>query len=225
MKQDSPVESTLKTTPFFIGITGPSGSGKSSIAEALEKKMEGAFVLSLDRYYRSLDHLTMCQRARVNFDRPEALDHEQLQSDLAAIKKGKAVELPVYLFDRHTRAKTTDFLPGNRQCLIIEGLYALYWPEVRALVDSAVFIDADPELCLQRRIARDVEERGRTEESVRRQFRRDAMPMFRKNVLPTRQYADLVLTGQGPVEDGAEHILEACRRRPDFPDDPPMKGV
>jgi uridine kinase len=191
--------------PWLIGIGGPSCSGKSEGARRLARILR-APMLALDAYYRTLGHLPLEERANTNFDAPDALDAELIVQHVRSLKHGKAVDEPLYDFARHERTATVRRVhPADY--VIVEGLFALYWHEVRELLDFRIYIGAEHETCLARRIYRDVRERGRTEESVRRQFETTVRPMAEQWVAPTAQYADLVLEGGAPLKQSVYSIL------------------
>ncbi len=205
--------------PCLIGIAGPSCAGKSELAGRLASVL-GAPILPLDCYYRDLSHLSPEQRAAVNFDVPEALDEELLARDVALLASGASVERPLYDFTRHVRLPQREPLRPGR-FLIIEGLFALYWEAVRERLSLKLFVDAPDAVCFQRRLERDVRERGRTPESVRRQYEQSVRPMAERYILPTRRFADLVLAGTDPPERWLAAVLEriqqGCGRTPSPP--------
>lgn len=197
--------------PVLIGIGGPSCAGKSELARRLAAVLP-AQVLSLDRYYRDLSPLDSEERARWNFDVPEALEADEIERDLAKLAAGRAAEVPVYDFTQHVRKPEREILAPGRH-LVIEGLFTLYWEPVRRLLDLKVFVGAPDEVCLGRRLERDVRERGRTEESVREQYERTVRPMAERYILPTRRYADLALEGTAPPAELLERVLAELERR------------
>ncbi len=190
---------------YLIGIAGPSGAGKSFLAQHLKAALE-AEVLELDRYYRDLSHLPLEQRARMNFDAPEALEHELLLEQVARLRNGEAVFLPVYDFTRHMRREETEILPPSK-VIVLEGLFTLHWPALRELMSTRVYVDLKDELCLARRKARDVQERGRSEESVAAQYEATVAPMAQRFVRPTFTHADVVVIGNAPIEDGVARVM------------------
>ncbi len=195
---------------YLIGIAGPSGAGKSFLASYLKRALT-AEVLQLDRYYRDLSHLPLAERARVNFDAPEALEHELLIEQVRRLRIRETVQLPVYDFTIHTRVAKTETLPPS-EIIIVEGLFTLHWPGLRELLSTKVYVDLHDELCLKRRTARDVRERGRTVESVLEQYEATVAPMAQRYVCPTIAHADVVVIGNESIEDGVARVVERYQR-------------
>jgi uridine kinase len=186
--------------PFLIGIAGPSGAGKSELARLLARRLPGSSALvSLDSYYLPFDHLSLDERIRCNWDHPSSLDWRLIHSDLSRLGDGNAIDEPVYRFDLYSRAQETRRIEPA-EFVVIEGLFTLYDPAVLDLLDSRIFVTAPEDICLERRIARDTVERGRTRESVLDQWARVVWPMARTYVLPTEAQADLVVSGLNPLE-------------------------
>jgi len=198
--------------PYLIGIAGPSCAGKSYLSSRLcdelnsSPKTPAAAILRLDSYYRDLAHLELEQRAHSNFDSPEALDSRLLIEHARGLALGESIDKPVYDFKTHSRTGLTERVePG--EFIIIEGLFALYWDEIRAVLSTKVFVDLGEQVCLARRIERDTRERGRTRESILRQFQDTVEPMAREYVHPTRQFADVVLTGDDDIGSEVQAVL------------------
>ena len=169
-------------------------------------RLDGAAILAVDSYYRPLNHLSMLERQEANFDVPDALEWELLLGHLEQLRSGEPVEEPVYDFTRHTRA------PGSRWVeprgyVIVEGLFTLYWEQVRSALDTRVFVKTAPAVCFERRLARDVAERGRTPESVRAQYEKTVLPGAKNYIWPTERFADVVVSGEQPVEESAAAVL------------------
>lgn len=198
-----------KGPPCLIGLAGPSGAGKTTLARALQTHLPGPVtVLSLDAYYRDLAALSAAARTRVNFDAPEAIDHSRLAADLRQLAAGHRVEIPVYDFATHTRqAHQQSLTPAA--FLLVEGLFALYWPAINALYHLRLFVTATDALCLERRLARDRIERGRSLASIRAQYQEQVRPMYRRHVQPTARYADLILDSSTPIEEQVAAVLDA----------------
>lgn len=202
-------------SPFLIGIAGPSCSGKSEVARRLSRILR-APVLALDHYYKDLQHIPFDERARTNFDSPDSLDAALILDHVRALKNGRAIDEPAYDFARHIRAGFSQRIEPA-EFIILEGLFALYWPEVRALLDERIYITADHGICLERRIYRDVRERGRTEESVRAQYEATVRPMCDRYVAPSRRHAAVVLTGTSPVKQSVRTLLDHIAGRMEDP--------
>lgn len=189
--------------PQVVALTGASGSGKSTVARYLGERVGGAALLPLDAYYRDLSHLPLAAREAVNFDHPDAMDLALYRRHLASLRAGDSIEVPRYDFSRHTRSAGSDHL-NTAPVVIAEGVLVCE-AELGALVDVLVFVETPLDLCLERRIARDLAERGRTEASVRDFWFTRALPMYESFVLPTRERADVILDGtQDPMALAAE---------------------
>jgi uridine kinase len=194
------------TVAHLVAIAGPSCSGKTELARWLSRAT-GAPVLNLDHYYIDLAHLPLEVRAATNFDEPASVDHDAILADATHLRQGLAIHAPQYDFSTHTRAPG-DEVVGPAPLVILEGLFALYWPELRELVSLKLFVEAPVEVCLQRRLARDTVERGRTPESVLAQFHATVLPGARDFILPCRNHADLVLSGTDPLEGSCRAALD-----------------
>ncbi len=198
---------------LLIGVAGPSGSGKSCFARALQARLgDGAVILSQDDYYRDLAHLPLADRSLLNFDHPDAVDFEQLTLDLQELKKGKAVEHPLYDFSVHTRRAERQTI-GPAETVIVEGILILAVEACRRLFDLSIYIDTSPDICFIRRLRRDMQERGRTVDSVVRQYLDTVRPMYLQFVAPSRRHADLVLSGEASVENAAAAALEWLEKK------------
>ena len=197
--------------PHIIGIAGPSSSGKTELSRQLAQRLSGTSIVSLDSYYRGMEEIPLRARKKVNFDHPDALDWELLHVHLQDMARGKAFEEPVYSFAAYERTSQTRLIEPS-EFVIVEGLFVLYWPELRAMLDTKVFVETDPAVCFERRLRRDVAERGRTPESVRDQYERTVRPSAEWFVTPTRKFADLVVSGEEPLEQSTSAVLQALHR-------------
>ena len=184
--------------PYLIGVAGPSCAGKTELSRALHATLDAA-LLPLDCYYFDLSDRTLEERARFNFDVPSALDHDLFLAQLRDLADGHGVDVPIYDFATHTRTSRTERVEA-RQFIVVEGLFVLYWSDIRSLFGTKVFVDLDDSTCLARRIHRDVRERGRTQESVINQFNQTVAPMADLYVRPTRENADIVVPGDSPID-------------------------
>lgn len=199
------------TAPHLIGIAGPSCAGKSQLAHWLASRLN-APVLNLDHYYIDMADLPLEERAKRNFDEPAALDHTLILEHARRLSAGEAIRAPLYDFATHSRKHSEELITPGRY-VILEGIFALQWPEVRAFLSTKLFVFAPDEVCFERRLARDVVERGRTPESVRWQFETTVRPMAHLHVLPTQAYADLVLVGTELIESLGARVLALVQAR------------
>ena len=195
----------------IIGVAGPSSSGKSELARQLAERLPGTSIVSLDSYYRGMEEIPLEERKKVNFDHPDSLDWELLHEHLVAIAAGRAFDEPVYSFADYARTTETRRIEPT-EFLIVEGLFVLYWPELRKMLETKVYVQTDPAVCFQRRLSRDVAERGRTPESVREQYERTVRPSAEWFVYPTEKYADLRVSGEEPFERSTAAVLKALHR-------------
>lgn len=181
-------------TSLLVGISGGSGSGKSRLANDLANELgrDRCTVIPFDSYYKDLRHLSLSERDQVNFDHPDSLDAELFGHHLDALAEGMDVCMPVYDFARHQRSDDLVFTPAA-DVVIAEGILLLAFPELASRFDLKIFRSAPGDLRFSRRVERDVEERGRTAESVREQFERSVAPMHEEFVEPSAAIADRVI--------------------------------
>jgi uridine kinase len=198
--------------PGVIGIAGCSGSGKSTLAKALAS-ITGGLHFPIDHYYRDLSHIPVEERRNQNFDDPGMIEVPLLAAHVSALARGLAIERPLYDFSRHTRITDRSEVITPASLVIVEGLFALHYAELQLLYHMRVFIEAPDELCFDRRMRRDMIERGRTEESVRRQWAATVQPAADEIVKPSAACADLTLDGAAMVEGNIECILAELRVR------------
>lgn len=195
---------------YVIGIAGPSGCGKSSLAGAVAKAMPPPHppVLSADSFYRDLSHLPVPDRDHVNFDHPQAIEVSRLLQVVDQLRHGGIASIPHYDFRTHTRLASTSTME-TRRFLVIEGLHLLFWPELRQCLDNSFYLDLDTDVCLHRRLQRDVVERGRRRDDVIHQFETSVLPMQEQFVRPSRQYAGQILDATEPLDHLVRKVLKA----------------
>jgi uridine kinase len=183
---------------ILIGIGGGSGSGKTSVAQSIDRALGPGRVciIEQDFYYKDLRHLPPDQRAGMNFDHPDAFDMDLMYTQLCELLSGKAINHPIYDFRTHCCRDETARV-GPHRVVVLEGILILMDPRIRDLMDIKVYVDNDPDVCFIRRLRRDIEERGRSVESVIEQYEKSVRPMYLQFVEPTKRYADVIIPGGG----------------------------
>ena len=202
----------LPQRPLVLGIAGCSGSGKTTLARELTIQLE-ATLLPLDLYYRDLSHLPEHARTHQNFDHPSSLEEELLVEHVRSLAAGETIHRPIYDFATHSRVPgaTETIVPAR--VVIVEGILALHYDDLRPHYDVSIYVNAPDEVCLARRIHRDTRERGRTEESVRQQYNETAKPMADLYVLPSAAHAGLTVEGTDNLDWSVEQILRYLHDR------------
>jgi uridine kinase len=198
--------------PLVLGIAGCSGSGKTTLARELANQLD-ATLFPLDLYYRDLSQFPLDARHKQNFDHPDSLESELFIEHVRALARGQAIERPVYDFKTHSRVPGDFETIPPRDVVIVEGILALHFAELVRCYDFSVYVDAPHDVCLLRRIHRDVRERGRTEESVREQFEATARPMADLYVVPSAARASVTVEGTDSLDWSVEQILERLSQR------------
>jgi uridine kinase len=185
-------------TPIVIGIAGGSGSGKTTVANVILQRVGADRIAYLphDAYYRDLTHLPPIQRAQVNFDHPESLETELMIEHIQRLRAWQAIDLPVYDFAHHKRTEQFIHIEPQR-VIMVEGILIFAEAELRKLFDVKIFVDTDSDVRLIRRIQRDINERGRTIESVINQYSSTVRPMHLEFVEPSKRYADVIIPEGG----------------------------
>lgn len=204
---ERPEQLFLPQRPLIIGIAGCSGSGKTTLARELTGQLS-ATLLPLDFYYHCLSDFPPDERALNNFDHPDALEHSLLARHIEDLAAGRSIERPIYDFTTHTRVAGRTETVAPARALIVEGILALHYPELRALYDFGIYVNAPNTICLNRRIYRDMRERGRTEESVRAQFEATAKPMADLYVIPSAKHASITVEGTDALDWSVEQVLQ-----------------
>ena len=202
----------LPFPPVVLGIAGCSGSGKTTLAAELAHAL-GGIHFHLDNYYRDLGHMPYSERIKQNFDDPGIIESPLLAAHVAALARGETIERPLYDFATHTRVLDRTEKVTAGAFLVVEGLFALYYPELLPLYNLRVYIDTPDELCFERRMRRDIEQRGRTPESVKRQYEATVRPASEMFVRPSGKNADLQVDGTGALDWKVERVLAELRTR------------
>ena len=179
---------------IIIGIAGGTGSGKTTVVKKIMKRFQPDEVVLLpqDSYYKDSSNVPAEERQNINFDHPDAFDWALLSKHISMLKKGEAIEQPIYSYITSTRQKETIHIEP-KEVVIIEGILALWDKKLRSLMDLKIFVDADPDERLIRVIQRDVIERGRTAEAVMERYMRVLKPMHMEFIEPCKRYADLII--------------------------------
>ena len=202
----------MENNILVIGIAGGTGSGKTTLMKRLVERFSAdVTVLSHDNYYRRRDDMPFEERCKVNYDEPAALETDLMARHLDALRRGQAIDCPVYDFSQHNRSNETVRIEPKR-VIIVEGILIFENAALRQLMDIKIFVDTDADIRLCRRIRRDVRERGRTLESVIEQYQATVKPMHEKYVEPSKRYAHIVVPEGGKNAVALEMIEGRIRR-------------
>jgi uridine kinase len=217
-------KSAQSAHPLVIGIAGCSGSGKTTLARELATQLE-ATLFPLDLYYRDLSQFPLDTRHKRNFDHPDSLESELFIEHVRSLANGQSIQRPVYDFKSHSRVAGAfdPIVPGR--VVIVEGILALHYDELIPLYNFSIYVDAPNEVCLKRRIHRDMIERGRTEQSVRDQFDATAKPMADLYVVPSAARASLIVEGTDALDWSVEQVLQCLRQAGLMPPPQPHNDV
>jgi uridine kinase len=197
---------------LVVGIAGATGSGKTTVARRLTEALPrgSAALLQHDSYYRDRSDLTYEQRCELNFDHPESLETPLMVEHLQQLRAGKAVRVPIYDFTTHRRLVETHRLePGA--VLVVEGILVLADADLRSMLDIKVFVDTDADIRVFRRIRRDIEQRGRSFESVRKQYYSTVRPMHLQFVEPSKRWADIIVPEGGRNQVALDLLVARLR--------------
>ena len=194
----------------MLGIAGWSGSGKTTLARELANQLD-ATLFPLDLYYRDLSQFPLDSRHKRNFDHPDSLESELIVEHVRGLANGKTIRRPVYDFKTHSRVAGAFDTITPAGVVIVEGILALHYAELRPLYTFSIYVNAPHDVCLTRRIHRDMRERGRTEESVREQFEATARPMADLYVTPSAARASVMVEGTDALDWSVEQILRRMR--------------
>ena len=198
---------------FIIGITGGSGSGKSSIVNAIAEGFDKnqLTVLSQDRYYNPLDHLSPKERSVQNFDHPSAFDYDLLEKHLHELKKGNTIPAPVYSFVKETREPETDVISPT-PILLLEGILLMNHPKIKSMVDLWIYIDTDEDHRLMRRVLRDTSERGQELTKVFRRYTEQVKPMHQNYIETSKSEADIIINNNHHYDRSVQFVIKAIQQ-------------
>lgn len=179
---------------LIIGIAGGTGSGKTTVVEQIVEELpkDEVCVISQDSYYHDTSHLSYAERVKINFDHPKAIDFDLLVKHLKELRKGKTIDQPIYSFVEHNRTKET-LKTYPKKVVIVEGILILTHPEIREMFDIKLFVHADSDERLIRRLKRDITERGRDLKEVLNRYQSTLKPMHQQFIEPTKEYADIII--------------------------------
>jgi len=182
---------------LIIGICGASGSGKSTLAKELAKRLEGRCIyLKQDSYYKDHSYMSFEERERINYDEPEAFEHDELARDLMALREGRPITAKDYDYSEHRRSDR-DALIEPADVVLLEGIHVFYDENIKKLMDLKIFIQVDPDICLLRRVKRDIRDRGRSVEGIYRQYLDTVKPMYERYIRNYVDDADLIVAQGG----------------------------
>jgi uridine kinase len=202
---------TEQNRVFVVGIAGPSGSGKSTVARQVAARLNGQ-VLSMESYAASVNHLSYDERAKQDYDAPKATDIDLIEKDIRQYAAGRSIEAPVYDFGQHLRTKRRQPVAAG-PLLIVEGILALYFDELRQHFNLSIYLEAPEEVLFHRRKVRDITERQRALEFVRWQWDHFVMPATRRYTLPSKRYADVVIDATPELATVEKAIADAVQQK------------
>ena len=188
----------MTQSTIIIGIAGPSASGKSLLANTIVNELgsQQVAVISEDAYYKDSSNLSFEEREKINYDHPDSFDHELLCKHLSQLQKGMSVEIPTYSHSQHIRLKETKTI-GQHTIIVLEGILLFSEKKLRELMDIRIFMSAPLDVCLSRRLMRDVVERHRSFEAVLHQYETTVRPMYLQFIEPSSRYADIIVPRGG----------------------------
>ena len=198
-------------TGLLVGIAGGSGAGKTTLVNLISEKLKAlasieATIVNHDSYYKEYSHLSKTEKDKLNFDHPNSLDNHLFVEHLALLKQGQSVLAPVYDFATHSRLTNTIIIKPS-SVILVDGILLLVEPKIREILDIKIFLDTPADIRILRRLHRDINERGRTVESVINQYLTTVRPMHEQFVEPSKQYADLILFGENWSESQLETVI------------------
>ncbi|MCO7134341.1 uridine kinase [Ligilactobacillus salivarius] len=198
--------------PVIIGVTGGSGSGKTTVSRAIFEQLHGHSLLMLqeDSYYNDQSDMPFEERIKTNYDHPNAFDTELLVKQLKDLLDWKTIEKPIYDYTEHTRSLEVEKVEP-KEVIILEGILVLNDPALRDLMDIKIFVDTDDDIRIIRRIQRDIEERGRSLQSVIDQYKSTVKPMYHQFIEPTKRYADIIVPEGGENQVAIDLLVTKVR--------------
>jgi len=202
----------LPFPPTVVAVAGCSGSGKTTLANELAR-MLGGLRFHLDDYYVDLSDIPLPERVKKNFDDPALIEISLLAEHIAALARGESIDRPVYDFGTYTRVRGRTKRVDAGPFLIVEGIFALHYSELLPYYSLRIYVDTPDELCFERRVKRDVDERGRSPESVRYQYDLTVRPSSEAYVRPSAARADLIVDGTGALDWKVERVITEMRKR------------
>lgn len=199
-------------SPILIGITGGTGSGKSTVSKKIFKTVpeKDIVIIEQDSYYKDQSKLSYNERVKTNYDHPSAFDNELLVEHLKQLMAGEAIEKPIYDFEMHNRKKETIKVEA-KQIIILEGILILFEKEIRDLLDIKIFVDTDSDVRVIRRILRDIRDRGRTLDSVILQYMETVRPAHLQFIDPSKRYADIIIPEGGYNKVAIDLIVQKIK--------------
>jgi uridine kinase len=196
--------------PVVLAVAGCSGSGKTTLAAELAHTLGGVH-FQFDNYYRDLSHMPLTDRKKENFDDPALIESPLLIANVAELAQGRTIQRPTYDFSTYTRVPNVTQIIQPAPFLLVEGLFALYYPDLLPLYNLRIYVETPDNICFERRLRRDIEERGRTPESVREQYDATVRPASIAYVRPSAAHADLIIDGTGDLDWKVERVLSDMR--------------
>lgn len=199
---------------LIIGIAGGTGSGKTSVVEQIVEDLpkDEVCVISQDSYYKDTSNLNYKERQKINFDHPQAIDFDLLVNHLIELKKGNSIEQPIYSFVEHNRLKDT-LKTDPKKVVIVEGILILTNPELRDMFEIKVYVHADSDERLIRRLKRDMAERGRSLEEILNRYQTTLKPMHQQFIEPSKEFADIIIPTNRYNTVGVEVIRSIIHQR------------
>lgn len=199
---------------MIIGISGPSASGKSLLSNTIVREVgtEQVAVISEDSYYKDRSDIPFEERLKINYDHPDALDHDLLIQHLRMLQQGQTVEVPIYDHGMHARKEQTQPV-GQHRIIVLEGILLFAEPELRQLMDVRIFMDTPLDICLLRRLKRDIVERQRNLDTVLEQYQNTVRPMYMQFIEPSKRYADIIVPRGGTNRIAIDMIKAKLKER------------